>query len=50
MEDITDMEDKIVAVMEKVPKRDHLFIMGDFNVKLGGLNTRLFKSCRKTHY
>ena len=38
VEDITDMYDQIEAVMDKVPKRDHLFIMGDFNAKLGGLN------------
>ena len=33
------MYDQIEAVMDKVPKRCHLFIMGDFNAKLGGLKT-----------
>ena len=39
MENITDMYNQIEAVIDKVPKKDHLFIMGDFNAKLGDLNT-----------
>ena len=38
-DDITDMYDKLQALVDKVPKRDHLFIMGDFNAKLGKLHT-----------
>ena len=36
-DDVTAMYDKLQALVEKVPKRDHLFIMGDFNCKLGKL-------------
>ena len=37
VEDITDIYNQIEAVMDKVPKKDHLFL-GDFNAKLGDLN------------
>ena len=38
-DDITDMYDQVEALVQNVPKRDHLFIMGDFNCKVGGLHT-----------
>ena len=47
LEDITDIYDQIEAVMDKVAKRDHLFIMGDFNAKLGDLNTDYPTAVRK---
>ena len=37
-EDITDMYDQIETIIKNVPRRDHLFIMGDFNCKVGNLH------------
>ena len=37
-DDVIAMYDQLQALVDKVPKRDHLFIMGDFNCKLGKLH------------
>ena len=37
-DDVIAMYDQVQALVDKVPKRDHLFIMGDFNCKLGKLH------------
>ena len=37
-EDIYDMYDQIENIVKDIPRRDHLFIMGDFNCKVGNLH------------
>ena len=37
-EDISDMYDQIETILKNIPRRDHLFVMGDFNCKVGNLN------------
>ena len=37
-EDINNMYNQIEALIQKVPQRDHLFVMGDFNCKVGNLH------------
>ena len=37
-EEILELYDNIQSIINDIPKRDHLFIMGDFNCKLGQLH------------
>ena len=37
-EDIYDMYDQIENIVKDIPRRYHLFIMGDFNCKVGNLH------------
>ena len=39
IDDVNILYDQIEAEIKRIPLRDHLFIMGDFNAKLGGLHT-----------
>ena len=32
------MYDQIETILKNIPRRDHLFVMGDFNRKVGNLN------------
>ena len=38
-EDVEAIYNKIQNLVNKIPKRDSLFIMGDFNARVGGLHT-----------
>lgn len=37
--EVEELYDSIQTIIDNTPKRDHLFIMGDFNCKLGQLHT-----------
>ena len=37
-EEILELYDNVQSIINDIPKRDHLFIMGDFNCKLGQLH------------
>ena len=38
-EEVDTLYDQIQEIINTVPKRDHLIVMGDFNSKVGGLHT-----------
>jgi len=37
-EEVEELYNQVQALVDKIPQRDFLFIMGDFNAKVGGLN------------
>ena len=41
------MYDQVESLVQNFPKQDHLFIMGDFNCKVGGLHTNYPDSIAK---
>ncbi len=48
-EDVERLNDEIQTLMRDIPQRDHLFIMGDFNCKIGGLHKPFCNNiCRHT--
>ena len=38
-DEVNELYEQIQTIVNDIPKRDHLFIMGDFNCKLGNLHT-----------
>ena len=38
-EDVEKLYDQIQKLIDKIPQRDSLFIMGDFNARVGGLHS-----------
>lgn len=38
-EEVEELYDQIQSIIDNVPKRDHLFLMGDFNCKVGHLHS-----------
>ena len=46
-EDVLELYDQIQQIMDKTPKRDNLFVMGDFNSKIGGFNNTYPKAIGK---
>ena len=38
-DEVDKLYDEIQGIIDKVPKRDHLFIMGDFNARVGNLHS-----------
>ena len=38
-EEVEELYDQIQKLIDAIPRRDTLFIMGDFNARVGGLNT-----------
>ena len=45
--EVLGIYDQIQQIIDKIPKRDHIFVMGDFNCKVGGLNTTYPKAIGK---
>ena len=37
-DEVTELYEQVQTIVNDIPKRDHLFIMGDFNCKLGNLH------------
>ena len=45
--DINNMYNQIEALIQKVPQRNHLFIIGEFNSKVGNLHVNYPNAIRK---
>ena len=39
-QEVEKLYDEIQAIIKQIPKRDHLFVMGDFNCKVGKLHSK----------
>ena len=46
-EEVIELYDQIQSIVDNVPARDHLFIMGDFNCKIGKLHANYASSIGK---
>ena len=46
-EEVIELYDQIQSIVDNIPARDHLFIMGDFNCKIGNLHANYPSSIGK---